>query len=147
VIARADSDDVETASDFLGLGVTSVIPREITPDGFVSSLEAATAGVRIVPRWLQVQAVHRPQPLLRSLTPEERRLWSALSLGSTNESIARQLFVSERTLTRMTRELFRKLQVANRVGAATLAGRVGLPNTCDLVDPSETGLPHIRSVS
>jgi DNA-binding NarL/FixJ family response regulator len=53
-------------------------------------------------------------------------LWRLVADGLGVDEIAERLYVSERTVKRMTAALLRRLGVQNRAQAAALAGRAGL---------------------
>jgi DNA-binding NarL/FixJ family response regulator len=60
------------------------------------------------------------------LTPREREVLTLLVQGKTDQEIADDLFLSRRTVTTHTSNLFAKLGVANRVEATARAVREGL---------------------
>ena len=62
----------------------------------------------------------------RDLTAREREVLALLAAGRTDREIADALFLSRRTVTTHTSNLFAKLGVANRTEAAALAAREGL---------------------
>ena len=61
-----------------------------------------------------------------SLTPREREVLEALTLGLGNKQIAARLGVSERTVKFHVSSLFEKLGAGNRTEAVTIAARAGL---------------------
>jgi DNA-binding CsgD family transcriptional regulator len=72
-----------------------------------------------------------PQPLdqqsvLTSLTSREREVLSHLIAGRTNTEIARDLFISDKTVSVHVTNVLRKTGTANRMEAASLALRLGL---------------------
>ena len=66
------------------------------------------------------------RPSLQGLTPRELVILRLISRGESNKKIARELSISEHTVRAHVRTIMRKLEVANRVQAATLALRNGL---------------------
>jgi DNA-binding NarL/FixJ family response regulator len=96
----------------------------------VPPLLSLGAGLSVLPSSLLqalvgLRATRRPA-LLARLDEEEIGLWRLVARGLESLEIAERTFVSERTAKRMVASLLRKLEVANRVEAALLAGRVGL---------------------
>jgi DNA-binding NarL/FixJ family response regulator len=96
----------------------------------VPPLLSLGGGLSVLPTSLlqalvELRATRRPA-LLARLDDEDIELWRLVARGLESLEIAERMFVSERTAKRMVASLLRKLEVANRVEAALLAGRVGL---------------------
>ena len=68
----------------------------------------------------------RDTELLGAFNAQYTELWRMVADGLETAQIAERLYVSERTAKRMVAFLLRRLQVANRIQAAALAGQVGL---------------------
>jgi len=73
----------------------------------------------------------RPEPsggpsALAMLTPREREVLGHLVAGRTNAEIARDLFISDKTVSVHVTNVLRKTGTANRIEAANLALRLGL---------------------
>ncbi|WP_157916328.1 helix-turn-helix transcriptional regulator [Streptomyces xinghaiensis] len=62
----------------------------------------------------------------RDYTPREREVLALLATGAKDESIARRLGISERTLRRLMTQLVEKLGVESRFAAGVRAARLGL---------------------
>jgi DNA-binding CsgD family transcriptional regulator len=65
-------------------------------------------------------------PVLATLTTREREVLSHLVAGRTNAEIARDLFISDKTVSVHVTNVLRKTGTPNRVEAASLALRLGL---------------------
>jgi ATP/maltotriose-dependent transcriptional regulator MalT len=63
------------------------------------------------------------------LTAREREVLGLLATGTTNRAIARQLFLSEKTVARHVSNIFAKLGVASRAAATSYAYEHGLAPT------------------
>ncbi len=63
-------------------------------------------------------------PLLASLTPQERRILDLVAEGQTNRQIAGTLFLAEKTVKNYVSNLLAKLGMERRTQAATYATRV-----------------------
>jgi len=130
ILALSGTDDRELALEALAAGAHGFIPKSSDPDVLVPPLLSLGAGLSVLPTSLlhalvEVRATRRPE-LLGRLDEEEITLWRLVARGLESMEIAERTFVSERTAKRMVAALLRKLEVANRVEAALLAGRVGL---------------------
>jgi DNA-binding NarL/FixJ family response regulator len=66
------------------------------------------------------------QSVLAALTPREREVLGHLMAGRTNAEIARDLFISDKTVSVHVTNLLRKTSTTNRIDAANLALRLGL---------------------
>jgi two-component system response regulator DevR len=69
---------------------------------------------------------HRPDedPLLASLTPQERRILDLVADGQTNRQIAGTLYLAEKTVKNYVSNLLAKLGMERRTQAASYAARV-----------------------
>jgi DNA-binding NarL/FixJ family response regulator len=67
-----------------------------------------------------------PPRALATLTSREREVLSHLVAGRTNAEIARDLFISDKTVSVHVTNLLRKTRTASRIEAAALARRLGL---------------------
>lgn len=63
---------------------------------------------------------------LATLTAREREVLGHLVAGRTNAEIARDLFISDKTVSVHVTNVLRKTRTANRIEAAALARRLGL---------------------
>ena len=65
------------------------------------------------------------QSALAMLTPRERQVLGHLVAGRTNAAIARDLFISDKTVSVHVTNVLRKTGTASRIEAANLALRLG----------------------
>ncbi len=130
ILALSGTDDRNLALEALGAGAVGFIPKSSDPDVLVPPLLTLGGGLSVLPpsllRALLDTMAKRGPSVLGRLDGEEVALWRLVAGGLESAEIAEQLFVSERTAKRMVASLLRKLDVANRIQAALLAGRVGL---------------------
>lgn len=138
ILALSGTDDRDMALEALAAGAHGFIPKSSDPDVLVPPLLSLGAGLSVLPTSLlealvQLRATRRPAVMAR-LDDEEIALWRLVARGLESLEIAERTFVSERTAKRMVASLLRKLEVANRVEAALLAGRVGLLDDEDVID-------------
>lgn len=109
-------------------GAEGFLPRTAEPAELVPPLLALARGWSVLPTGLLRRLLSgRERPAkVPDLDENDLTLWRLLSDGLAVDEIAVRLFVSERTVKRMTAALLRRLGVENRSQAAALAGRVGL---------------------
>jgi DNA-binding NarL/FixJ family response regulator len=74
---------------------------------------------------------------MNGLTNQERRVLALIARGYRNAQIARELFVSTRTVETHLYHIFDKLDVSSRTEAALFALRIGLLATTDMEGVSE----------
>ena len=130
ILALSGTDDRDLALEALAAGAHGFIPKSSDPDVLVPPLLSLGGGLSVLPTSLlealvSLRASRRPG-VLAKLDDDEINLWRLVAKGLESLEIAERTFVSERTAKRMVASLLRKLEVANRVEAALLAGRVGL---------------------
>ena len=93
-------------------------------------LVAETESLALVARINLAEPGPRPEPsaqhsVLATLTTREREVLSHLVAGRTNAEIARDLFISDKTVSVHVTNVLRKTGTANRIEAASLALRLG----------------------
>ncbi len=121
--AMADRDHVIEA---MRLGDDGFIPKSLSGAAMVSALQLVLSGERFVPSVLVDTGGRSPgedhggdDPLSR-LTPRERDILRLLREGLPNKVIASRLDVSEVTVKSHLGNVFRKLNVSNRLQAMRL---------------------------
>jgi two-component system, NarL family, nitrate/nitrite response regulator NarL len=141
VVALSGLGEADAALEALRAGAAAFLPKTADPEMLVRPLLAVLDGWSVVPEALLRQLLADAQPtgdqgIAERLTADERRLWRLITDGASTVEIATTLHVSERTTKRLVAHLLRRLDVATRVEAAALAGRVGLGR-----DASNAGRP------
>jgi two-component system nitrate/nitrite response regulator NarL len=141
VVALSGLGEADAALEALRAGAAAFLPKTADPELLVRPLLAVLDGWSVVPEALLRQLLADAQPtgdqgLAERLSADERRLWRLIADGASTVDIATTLHVSERTAKRLVAHLLRRLDVATRVEAAALAGRVGLGR-----DPGSAGRP------
>jgi len=130
ILALSGTDDRDLALEALAAGAHGFIPKSSDPDVLVPPLLSLGGGLSVLPTSLlqalvELRTTRRPAAVAKR-EEDEIALWRLVARGLESLEIAERTFVSERTAKRMIASLLRKLEVANRVEAALLAGRVGL---------------------
>ncbi|MBI4301952.1 MAG: response regulator transcription factor [Chloroflexi bacterium] len=86
-----------------------------------------TMARKLLDEFARIAKTYQPPILIRGdLTPREREVLQLVSNGATDKEIAAQLFISERTVKNHLHNILEKLQLHNRVQAATYALREGI---------------------
>jgi DNA-binding NarL/FixJ family response regulator len=131
VVALSGLAEADAALEALRAGAAAFLPKTADPELLVRPLLAVLDGWSVVPETLLRRLLEDSRPtgaqgVAERLTADERRLWRLIADGASTVDIATTLHVSERTTKRLVAHLLRRLDVATRVEAAALAGRVGI---------------------
>jgi DNA-binding NarL/FixJ family response regulator len=124
----------------IAAGARGVLPDDATAEEIAAAVEAAVAGLVVVPAELasalaasRQPATSEPRDLggaraarLPALTPREREILSMLAEGLPNKVIASRLGISEHTVKTHLEAVFEKLGASTRAEAVARAVRSGL---------------------
>ncbi len=111
-------------------GAKAVLPRTATADAIVAAVEAAAAGLLVlpgdalaeVPQGTAAGAVAPPE----ALTAREAQILALLAEGLGNKQIAARLGISRHTVKTHLAALFHKLGVSTRAEAVAAGARAGV---------------------
>lgn len=109
------------------LGAHAYLPRDSRPEQVAEALRSAARGEKYLHPLLAaglVEGALRPGP--GRLTGRELALLLYLARGASNEEIASDLYISEKTVRNSLTRLFAKLHARNRLEAVSLARQRGL---------------------
>jgi two-component system, NarL family, nitrate/nitrite response regulator NarL len=117
--------DRDHVLESIRLGADGFIPKSLSGAAMVSALQLILSGERFIPAMLvdfsmrqKNAGVERlPEEMIAKLTPRERDILGLLREGLPNKMIATRLEVSEVTVKSHLGNVFRKLQVQNRLQA------------------------------
>jgi two-component system nitrate/nitrite response regulator NarL len=129
VLVLSGTADEGEAIAALRHGADGFLPKTAEPADLVPPMLALARGWSVLPTGLMRRLLagrERSVKVPAGLDETEVALWRLLADGLGVDEIAVRLFVSERTVKRMTANLLRRLGVENRAQAAALAGRAGL---------------------
>ena len=130
ILAVGDGADPDVAVAALTAGAHGFVVRPADRGGLIAPVLAAACGHAVVHGPILSALVGSAKPrdteLLGAFNAQYTELWRMVADGLETAQIAERLYVSERTAKRMVAFLLRRLQVANRIQAAALAGQVGL---------------------
>jgi DNA-binding NarL/FixJ family response regulator len=138
LVVLTSSDDVASVSRALAAGIQGYILRGVTGSELVEAIETIDGGQPyITPKLasrLLTEARGGPLSAIREASPKlelsyrEEQVLIRISRGLTNKEIANQLGLNERTIKHYLTQLFKKMQVRNRLQAIQTAKR--LMSTC-----------------
>jgi DNA-binding NarL/FixJ family response regulator len=127
---EAGSDWVHEA---LPGNVMALLSRDATPGEIVAAIEAAAAGLCVLPPEILARLLagrKPPRPMasaahIEALTPREIEVLAMLAEGLGNKEIARQLAISDNTVKFHLSSIFGKLGATSRTEAVMLGMRHG----------------------
>lgn len=130
VLALSGAGDVTLAEEALRAGADGFMSKTASADALVAPLLSIAARLAVIEHdvvdYLLSLSRKPSSELLERLDDRDLKLWVLLARGYETVDIAQQLLVSDRTAKRLIASLLNKLQAANRVEAAGLAGKYGL---------------------
>jgi DNA-binding NarL/FixJ family response regulator len=134
VVLLADETDGVDVEHALRLGVRAVLAREADAEEIVAAVQAAAAGLVVLPPGSVdgllpiLSSAPRPLPAegTETLTPREIEVLGMLAEGAGNKTIARRLGISEHTVKFHVGSILAKLHASSRTEAVTLGVRQGL---------------------
>ena len=121
------SDD-EALLDAAMAGAAGYVLKQIRSGDLVESIRKVAAGVQLLDsaevRMRLRKLSQTEEGVLRSLTPQEHRIFDLIGEGMSNRQIADEMFLAEKTVKNYASNLFSKLGISRRTQAAALAARV-----------------------
>lgn len=100
------------------LGVRDFINKSVEIDELVKRLKAAKLGM----------STSRPEKILDRLTPREIELLQKLVQGQSKKELAKEMYISERTLYNHLTNIYNKLDASNLIEAYNKAMELGYIN-------------------
>jgi DNA-binding NarL/FixJ family response regulator len=134
VIALTSFNEDDKVFPAIQAGASSYLLKDVSPENLVEAIRAAYRGeARLHPdiaRKLMEQVAHQP-PLARqvpgeSLTERERSVIQLVAQGCSNQEIAKELVISEKTVKTHVSNILSKLHLQDRTQLAIYAIRKGL---------------------
>ena len=129
ILVLSGHDDKEYINEVLKLGASGYLVKEEAPEMILDAIRGIARGEQ---GWISRQVASQMTAILREeensslLTPREMDVLRLVVDGRTNQAIANELGISEKTVEKYLESIFAKLNVASRVEAAVLAVREGL---------------------
>jgi NarL family two-component system response regulator LiaR len=137
VIALTSFSEDDRVFPAIQAGASSFLLKDVGPDELVEAIRAAKRGeVRLHPniaRKLMEQVAQgtnpRPERLDESLTEREREVIRLVARGESNQAIAEELVISEKTVKTHVSNILSKLNLADRTQLAIFAIKNGLADS------------------
>jgi two-component system, NarL family, response regulator LiaR len=133
VIILTSSEDGSTVLPAISAGASAYVLKDIGPEELCDTLRRVAAGeVIITPRLATVLVTKMAHPITSSsplgtgLTPREIEVLRLVAQGKSNGEIAKDLFLSDKTVKTHVSNILAKLQLADRTQAAIFAWKEGL---------------------
>ena len=129
IIALTSYIDEEHVIDALNAGVAGYVMKDISPDELASTIRSAANGEIVLSpeaaRFLtrRIRPDISPEVDPQVLTEREVEVLCLLARGYSNQGIAAELFVSQKTVKAHISSIFRKLNINSRTQAALYALR------------------------
>jgi DNA-binding NarL/FixJ family response regulator len=144
IVVLLDSLDDALMMTAIQAGAAGCIDGSVDVGDLLQELHAAANGEMVISKGIArliasivVDGTRHPDmahSLLEAPTPRERKILELLSLGLTNNAIARRLTVSESTVRAHVRTISQKLGTQNRVQAVAKAMSLGIIDTAEAPD-------------
>ena len=136
VIALTSFTEDDKVFPAIQAGASSYLLKDVSPEDLVEAIRAVHRGeARLHPdiaRKLMEQVVQQASPLRQSqfedLTEREREVINLVAKGRSNQEIANELVISEKTVKTHVSNILGKLQLEDRTQLAIYAIKKGLVN-------------------
>lgn len=125
VVALTSSEDPDRVRAVLRAGAVGYVLKDTSPDAVLSAVRAAARGERHIDVALALKLTE-PDVGVARLTAREREVVALVGEGKSNQQIATELVITERTARTHVSNVLRKLGLSSRTQAALWATREGL---------------------
>lgn len=130
ILALSAHDDTAYVRNLLESGAAGYLMKEEAPEAIVDAVRGVARGEQ---GWVSRRIAAQMASWMKAgeqgnlrLTAREQDVLRLIVQGKTNQGIALELAISEKTVEKYIRAIFTKLNVASRVEAAVLAVQEGL---------------------
>lgn len=129
VVVLTSFGETERLTTVMQLGAIGYLLKDAGPDDVAAAIRSAAQDEVFIDTYLAkqlAQAMRAPNEGIASLTDRERTVIGLVGQGRSNQEIARQLGISERTARTHVSNILGKLGLGSRTQAALLAVKTGL---------------------
>jgi DNA-binding NarL/FixJ family response regulator len=130
VVVLTMFSDEATVREAFEAGAAAYLTKDCAPSEIVSTVREAAAGhaegAELASSYLRASSRATSPSLLRLLTPREAEVLRFVAGGASNGRIARELFISEKTVKNHLEHIYSKLGVESRGQAVAKGVRLGL---------------------
>lgn len=126
VVALTSSEDPDRVRSALRAGAVGYVLKDTSPDAVLSAVRAAARGERHIDVTLALKLTEPDAAGVSRLTAREREVVALVGEGKSNQQIATELVITERTARTHVSNVLRKLGLSSRTQAALWATREGL---------------------
>ena len=124
VVLVLDAIDPELLQQAKNAGAEGVLVRPLSPNQVQATIEFASRRARTTTSRSGTFAIDvESTPLLSDLSAREREVFELLAFGYRAAEIARELFISQHTVRKHSKTIFRKLQVHSQIELMRRHGR------------------------
>lgn len=123
VLALSNYDEVSYVKSMINEGANGYILKNVEPSQLIHAIESVLAGKPYYSNEVAIKLIdsaNDPQKTVNArksdLTQRELEILKKIASGKTNEAIAKELFISKRTVDTHRQNLLKKLQVNNTAG-------------------------------
>lgn len=120
--------DDEALLDAAMAGANGYVLKQIRSNDLAEAIRKVADGAQLLDQAevrLRLRRFNETEEgILRSLTPQESRIFELIGAGLSNRQIADEMFLAEKTVKNYASNLFTKLGIDRRTQAAALAARV-----------------------
>jgi len=134
VVVLTISEEDEDVVDAVMAGACGYLLKSSSIEELVAGIRAAAAGESLISpqiaskvlQLLRAQAFGRSEPVRAELSDRELEVLKLIAIGKDNAEIAKDLFISPKTVKNHISNILMKLQIDNRIQAAVYAVRSGI---------------------
>lgn len=119
VLMLTTSDTEEDVFRAVKLGADGYILKDANPDALIAGVRTVAAGGKAFAE--NVQSIYKMRAEMKSLSPREKEVLSAVAKGYSNKEIASTLSVSLDAIKVHLKHIFEKLEVVDRAEAVATA--------------------------
>lgn len=136
VVILTMHEEEEYLFEAIKAGAIGYLQKNKAPQELIKVIEAAREGLSLLPPTLATRVLNEFAAISKQqeqklkhytqLTSREREVLKLIAQGLSNKEIAKELFISDKTVKNHLSNIFAKLQINDRTKAAILAVKEGL---------------------